>query len=40
VQIVNPAELGDRERELYASLARESRFDPRSHFPGGKSHGG
>lgn len=40
VQIVNPAALGRRERELYASLAEESRFDPRSHFPGVKSHGG
>ena len=40
VQIVNPTVLGERERELFRSLARESAFDPRGHFAGGKSHGG
>lgn len=39
VQIVNPAVLGERERELFGELARSSRFDPRGHFAGGKSHG-
>lgn len=32
VQIANPTVLGERERELYAELAKESRFNPRGHF--------
>jgi len=40
VQIVNPPELGSRERELFRALAEESRFDPRGHFSGGKPHAG
>jgi len=32
VKIVNPTVLTERERELFASLAGESRFDPRGHF--------
>jgi curved DNA-binding protein len=32
VQIVNPAALNDREKELYQQLASTSRFDPRRHF--------
>ncbi len=38
-QIVNPTVLGERERELFRQLAESSRFDPRGHFAGGKSHG-
>jgi curved DNA-binding protein len=34
VQIANPTALSDRERELYAELAKVSRFDPRGHFGG------
>ena len=34
VQIANPTVLGDRERELYAELAKASRFNPRGHFGG------
>jgi curved DNA-binding protein len=40
VQIVNPTVLGEREQELYRQLAEASRFDPRGHFAGGKTHGG
>jgi curved DNA-binding protein len=32
VQIVNPPELGERERELFKELSEVSRFDPREHF--------
>jgi curved DNA-binding protein len=32
VQIVNPTELGARERELFKELSEVSRFDPRAHF--------
>jgi curved DNA-binding protein len=32
VQIVNPAELTERERELFKQLAEASKFNPRSHF--------
>lgn len=32
VQIVNPAELTERERELFKQLAEASQFNPRSHF--------
>jgi curved DNA-binding protein len=32
VQIVVPAELGERERELYQELAKTSDFNPRRHF--------
>jgi curved DNA-binding protein len=35
IKIVNPPNLGPRERELYASLASESRFNPRELMPGG-----
>ena len=35
LKIVNPPQLGPRERELYASLASESRFNPRELMPGG-----
>jgi curved DNA-binding protein len=35
LKIVNPPKLGQRERELYASLASESRFNPRELMPGG-----
>ena len=31
-QIVVPATLTERERELFAELAKDSKFDPRSHF--------
>jgi curved DNA-binding protein len=34
VQIVNPATLGDREKELYQELAKASHFKPRGHFEG------
>ena len=34
VQIVNPATLGDREKELYQELAKASHFNPRGHFEG------
>lgn len=40
VQIVIPEKPSERERELFRELAEQSRFDPRSHFGGGKSHGG
>jgi curved DNA-binding protein len=40
VQIVNPTVLTERERELFAQLASESRFNPRGHFAGEKSHDG
>ena len=39
VQIVNPTVMSDRERELFKQLAEASRFDPRGHFAGEKSHG-
>ena len=39
VQIVNPAVLNDRERELFQELAAQSKFDPRAHFAKGRSHG-
>jgi curved DNA-binding protein len=32
VQIVNPASLGEREKELYQELAKASHFKPRGHF--------
>jgi len=32
VQIVNPAELTERERELFKQLAEASKFNPRGHF--------
>jgi curved DNA-binding protein len=32
VQIVVPAEMGERERELYQQLAETSEFNPRRHF--------
>jgi curved DNA-binding protein len=35
IKIVNPPNLGARERELYADLASESRFNPRDLMPGG-----
>jgi DnaJ-class molecular chaperone len=35
IKIVNPPNLGPRERELYANLASESRFNPRELMPGG-----
>jgi DnaJ-class molecular chaperone len=35
LKIVNPPSLGARERELYARLAAESRFNPRELLPGG-----
>jgi DnaJ-class molecular chaperone len=35
LKIVNPPNLGARERELYAQLAAESRFNPRELMPGG-----
>lgn len=34
VQIANPTALGERERELYAELAKVSHFNPRGHFGG------
>lgn len=40
VQIVNPPVLDEREKDLYGQLAATSRFDPRGHFAGGKTHGG
>jgi curved DNA-binding protein len=33
-QIVVPAQLGERERELYQELAQQTQFDPRRHFGG------
>jgi curved DNA-binding protein len=39
VQIVNPTTLTERERELFGELASNSRFNPRRHFAGEKSHG-
>jgi len=39
VQIVNPTVLSEREKELFQQLAESSRFDPRGHFAGGKTHG-
>ena len=39
VQIVNPTVMNERERELFKELAEASRFDPRGHFAGEKSHG-
>ncbi len=35
VQVVVPAALEERERQLFESLQAESKFDPRSHFPRG-----
>jgi curved DNA-binding protein len=35
IKIVNPPQLGPKERELYANLAAESRFNPRELMPGG-----
>jgi DnaJ-class molecular chaperone len=35
IKIVNPPRLSPRERELYASLAAESRFNARELLPGG-----
>jgi curved DNA-binding protein len=35
VQIVNPTVLDARERELFAELAKHSKFDPRGHFAEG-----
>ena len=32
LQIVTPTELSDREKELFAELARASSFEPREHF--------
>ncbi|MGZ5037465.1 MAG: DnaJ C-terminal domain-containing protein [Usitatibacter sp.] len=40
VQIVNPTVLGERERELFKSLAEVSRFDPRAHFAKEGADGG
>jgi len=39
VQIVNPTELTQRERELLKELAENSRFNPRAHFAAEESHG-
>jgi curved DNA-binding protein len=39
-QIVNPTVLTERERELFAELAGQSRFNPRGHFAREKSDGG
>jgi curved DNA-binding protein len=39
VQIVNPTVLTEREKELFAELAKASHFDPRGHFAGEKTHG-
>ncbi len=39
VQIVNPAELGERERELFKQLAESSNFNPRAHLGGEGNHG-
>ena len=39
VQIVNPTVLSEREKELFAELAKASRFDPRGHFAAEKTHG-
>ena len=39
VQIVNPTELGERERELFRQLAEGSIFNPRAHLGGEGSHG-
>ena len=35
-QIVVPAQLGERERELYEELAKQLAFNPRRHFGGGR----
>lgn len=35
LKIVNPPQLGPRERKLYENLAAESRFNPRELMPGG-----
>ena len=35
VQIVVPADVGERERELYEQLAKGSEFNPRRHFAAG-----
>ena len=39
VQIVNPAELTDRERELLKQLSEASKFNPRAHFAREAAHG-
>ena len=39
VQIVNPTVLSEREKELFKQLAESSRFDPRGHLSGEKTHG-
>lgn len=39
IQIVMPAQIGDRERELYRELAEASAFNPRPSFEGAATHG-
>ena len=39
VQIVNPTELGERERDLLRQLGEGSTFNPRKHFGAEGSHG-
>jgi curved DNA-binding protein len=39
VQVVNPTVLSEREKELFAELAKASHFDPRAHFAQEKTHG-
>jgi curved DNA-binding protein len=39
IQIVMPAEIGERERELYRQLAEASRFQPRHHLEGACNDG-
>jgi len=39
IQIVMPAEIGERERELYRQLSEPTSFNPRQHLQGAPTHG-
>jgi curved DNA-binding protein len=39
LQIVMPAEISERERELYRELSEASPFNPRTHLEGARTHG-
>jgi curved DNA-binding protein len=39
LQIVMPAEIGERERELYRELSEASAFNPRTHLEGARTDG-
>jgi curved DNA-binding protein len=39
LQIMMPAAIGERERELYRELSEASPFNPRHHLEGARTHG-